>query len=755
VLKHFKGETEMDQECSKIAHVREGGETHDLEQHLREVAERAVSFADGFGAGDWARLAGIWHDLGKYQPAFQRYIRAAGRLDAHIEGAPGRVDHSTVGALHAVELLGKVQGILLAYLIAGHHAGLPDHDADETGNSALVSRLTRARENGLLTATLQASPPQDLPGFPEPLGGLPGDSRSEKLEGLHLWLRMLFSCLVDADFLDTEAFMQPGMAALRSPYPPVGELLTHFSLFMETMISGAAPTPVNRLRKEVYERCCERAQEPAGRFSLTVPTGGGKTLASLGFALNHAKAHGKRRVVYVIPYTSIIEQTADVFRKVFAALGRDVVIEHHSNAETAPENESQRTRLACENWDAPLLVTTSVQFFESLYAARTSRVRKLHNLVDSIVILDEAQLLPPEFRKSILSTLRQLTEHYGVTLVLCTATQPALGTVDDFEGGYRGLDGMREIMADPADLHRRLRRVRVELPESLDSPLAWEDLAEKLQSHPSALCIVNRRDDCRTLHALMPEGTVHLSALMCGQHRADVIEHVKDRLKDGSTVRVISTQLVEAGVDLDFPVVYRALAGLDSLAQAAGRCNREGRLDGLGEVRLFVPPGRNMGLIYKAEQAARELLHGFEGDLLEPALFAKFFRLFYGRIDPDKGGIEKLLVPDGGLSIAFRTAAERFRLIDDGYHLPVFVAYGRRGWERIDELRRLGPDRRLMRSLQRYSVNVTKQDHQHLLADGFIEEVFPGIFVQARPELYDDTLGVLTDPQMSSESLVL
>jgi CRISPR-associated endonuclease/helicase Cas3 len=738
------------------AHTRQtvkGIASHDLAEHLHEVARLAGDHATPFGGQDWAHLAGLWHDLGKYRPGFQRYLRAASSAEAenaHIEGGAGRVSHSTAGALLACERFGK-PGRVLAYLIASHHAGLYDwHSELNSLEARLISEASRTE----LAEALAKAPAGILDdgGFAPDLRAVPGGSA-----GFALWLRMLFSALVDADFLDTEAFMDGGKAASRGAWPELAALRASFDAHMLQLAAEPPDTPVNRLRARILAQCRAKAAKDAGIFSLTVPTGGGKTLASMAFALDHALAHGQRRIIYVIPYTSIIEQTADVFRRIFG----EAVIEHHSNAEADPGRENLRSRLACENWDAPVVVTTSVQFFESLFAARTSRCRKLHNIAGSVVVLDEAQLLPPQFLKPILGVLNLLTRHYGVTVVLSTATQPALARQEYFDPRktIAGLDGVRELMqggphvADPDELYRDLRRVQVRLPTDWQARTAWEDLATELAAHPSVLAIVNTRRHAAELHRLLPNDTLHLSALMCGAHRADVIAAIKARLKNGEPTRVVSTQLVEAGVDLDFPVVYRALAGLDSIAQAAGRCNREGRLEGLGEVVVFVPPaGALPELLAKGEQACRTVLHANTGDPLDRALFERYFRQLYYQCDLDPHGIEQLLTVDGRtLAVNFRTAAERFRLIDDADQASIIVLYrGPNGQDaivddRLKQLRRDGTARWLLRALQRHTVSIHQRDARRLLAQGDIEELIPGLFVQVSDVLYHPVLGLLID----------
>ena len=510
-------------------------------------------------------------------------------------------------------------------------------------------------------------------------------------------------------------------------------------------------TEVNRVRGKILTWCRDAAGRDPGLFSLTVPTGGGKTLSSMAFALRHALCHGKRRIVYVIPYTSILEQTVDVFRE---ALGEGdpwtVVLEHHSNLD--PDRETVRGRLAAENWDAPIVVTTSVQFFESLFAARTSRARKLHNLVDSVVVLDEVQLINADFLHPILDVLQFLVDEFGVTVLLMTATRPSWSATD---AGGKKLRGVREIVPDPDSLHESLRRVRVRIPRRLDEPEGWDEVAERMLAEPSALCVVNRREDARELFLRVRKEdatAVHLSALMCGAHRSDVIRDVKERLGRGEDVRVVSTQLVEAGVDLDFPVVFRALAGLDSVAQAAGRCNREGRSD-RGEVYVFVPPtSPPPGILRQAADVTRSLFAEGELDPLAPISFDRFFRhLYWLRGDRlDKEGIRRLLDHDGRserLEYAFRTAGSRFRLIDDRDRVSIVVRWpGPDGDPRVEsalrDLEHSGGGRGVFRRLQRAVVGVSRRHLLPLEVAGAVEEIHDRLYVQRDTSLYDDVLGL-------------
>ena len=728
-----------------LAHVRKDGERwylHALEDHLREVGRRAGASAARFDAGEWARLAGLWHDLGKYSAAFQSMIQRESGYDpeAHIETGPR--NHSTAGALHAVEKLGSA-GRTLAYLIAGHHAGLPDWHGDQNAGAALSTRLGQRQHLDVLP--LAAIPADILAPERPPLPKIPGNA-----DGAHLWLRMLFSCLVDADFLDTEAFMSPEKVAERGHEIDIVDLLARFDAHMAGF-ANEPPTPVNRVRADVLCQCRRQAALPPGLFSLTVPTGGGKTLASMAFALEHARHHNKRRIIYAIPYTSIIEQTAGIYRDIFG----DAVIEHHSSLD--PDRETAKSRLATENWNAPVVVTTNVQLFESLFAAKTSRCRKLHNLVDSVIILDEAQTLPPELLQPCLDVLNLLARHYRVSIVFCTATQPVLSEVTSFGRSLRGLNNVREIIGQPETLFAALKRVQVELPADFQAREDWDTIAAKVGVGDTALAIVNTRRDCRELWQRlhkMEGGAIHLSASMCGAHRAERLIEIRQKLAAGEPVRVVSTQLIEAGVDVDFPVVYRALAGLDSIAQAAGRCNREGRLES-GRVVVFVPPKpAPPGQLRRAEQTTVSLMAGTDLDPLAPSTFQRYFRQFY--LDApnwDQYDMEGLLVTDASrMEIQFRTAAQKFRYVDDADSQPILV-----WWDEsrslIGKLEKDGPERWLMRKLQRYVVNLPRRVAERLIVTGEVREVWPGIFAQYVDTLYHPDRGL--DPDNNNEPLVI
>ena len=757
---------------------------HDLVEHLNAVADLAARRAPR-SAQAWAALAGLWHDLGKFRPGFQRYIRQD--ENAHIEGrgvAQRDKSHSAAGALHALQAManrfgpaGRPAGWLLAHLIAAHHAGL--YDA-----AALKDRLLEGgsggpdsgREYREALAGCTAHAP-GLLGLPETLdartlfAGIPGLRESEPLAQA-LWLRMQFSALVDADFLDTEAYLDQGRAHRRAGFPPLADYLTKLDAHLERLAaqvraSGRGDEPVMQARAQVLADCRAAAASTPGVFSLQVPTGGGKTLASLAFALRHAVAHGLGRVIVAIPYTSIVEQTADVLAGIF---GRDAIVEHHSQADSTGEAETARSRLACENWDAPLIVTTNVQLFESLFAARTSRCRKLHRVQHSVIVLDEAQTLPPAFLQPTLDALRLLVGHYGATLLSCTATQPVLSDVARFDpraslrGLTRGENRPQEIVRAVGPLYEQLERTCLHWPADLQAPEEIAAIAARLAAKPAALAIVNTRRDAaelvRALDAAAPDGepTLHLSAAMCGQHRADVIAQIRSRLDarhNGSVrpVRVVATQLVEAGVDIDFPVVFRALAGLDSIAQAAGRCNREGRLGARGgRVEVFVRPiPAALAALVRAAQATRSVLGSARPAALAPGLFTEYFKHWYAQFDPDEKQVLAMLRTSADFDLRLRTAADAYRLIDDEDQVSVVVPYApaagadERMTLALSALKAGNAERWQLRTLQRYVVQARRRDVQRGLLRGDFTEPLPGWLVLNDEQRYSLRFGLLAE----------
>jgi CRISPR-associated endonuclease/helicase Cas3 len=715
------------------AHSRDGSpdDWQPLETHLHAVAERAAAFAAPFSSADWAWNAGWLHDLGKATNAFQAYLRRCNELDdSSYDDDGSESNHASTGAAFAEDTL-KLPGRILAYLLAGHHAGLPDWYTAETGNAALPCRLPEGRNNLEKIRAYATEVEKQL----RPLARPPS---FVKPPDFHFWMRLLFSCLVDADRLNTEEFCDQVKNAARGSFPTLETLSPKLFQALETLEKEAKQTDVNRIRAEIRQACEAAGERSPGLFSLTVPTGGGKTLSAMAFALRHALKHGKRRVIYVIPYTSIIEQTAQTLAEIF---GRENVVEHHSNL--SPTRETERSQMASENWDAPIIVTTNVQFFESLYAAKTSRARKLHNIVNSVVILDEAQLLPPELLTPCVDAMNQLVKNYGVTLVLATATQPALPN----------LAQVAEIIPPEMKLYGRLKRTEIMLPKNMANRTEWTDIAARLQQHEQVLCVVNTRRDCHDLFNLMPKGTIHLSALMCGAHRSAVIRWIKARLKKELPTRVISTQLVEAGVDMDFPVVYRALAGLPSIAQAAGRCNREGKLNAagqFGQVHVFVPPkSAPPGLLRKGEDLMKEMpvIAGF--DPQQPEWHTRYFELFYPRVNDTGSQFYGWLVKDvqaprreDCVKIQFRTVAANFKLIDDQAQQSVIVRYGKVVDRLLNEVRIVGPTRDNMRRLQRYTVNLPVWLAEKMKTDGLLEEIRDGIIAQCSLRLYNRTIGL-------------
>ncbi len=716
-----------------------------MEDHLTNVAKMARASAEAFNAGEWGYLAGMWHDIGKYSDDFQRKIGALDGENARAETKSVHVDHSTAGARHAVNLL-QNKGRLLAYALAGHHAGLPD--GKDSSRQCLHNRLKK-------TIPSYANCPDHILNSDgaDGLGDLPFTPCKPRLGfQLSFFIRMIFSCLVDGDFLDTEHFMNKEQSRWREGYPGLGELNEKLTSQLERMCDNAKKTFLNRRRAEILQNCLDFADKDPGLFSLTVPTGGGKTLSSLAFALKHAIKNGMSRVIYVIPYTSIIEQNAAVFRD---KLGDDAVLEHHSNFE--PDKEDHRSRLAAENWDAPVVVTTNVQFFESLFSRKTSRCRKIHHISNSVVILDEAQMLPPDLLKPSLEALKELAGAYRTTIVLCTATQPALTAVENFKGAE-----IPEIVDDPGQLYEDLKRVNT----TVLGPLDDEDLADRLASHERALCIVNTRNHAKRIFELMtedgdPDGCFHLSALMCPAHRTAKFKEIRHALQKGEPCLVVSTQLIEAGVDIDFPVVFRASAGIDSIAQAAGRCNREGNLLEKGRLYVFTPEaGLPPGYFRQTAQAAETVIRHCDDPLSLDAVEEYFTELYWARGDQtlDKHQIlESLEEGVGALDFPFKYVAEKYKIIEQNTE-SVIIPWNEKARRIIHDIRHAEHASRLSRKAQRFTVQVriSPKDMETHETYGNIEHIHNQFRVLTNMDIYDDDLGLcLDDPTFRNpESLM-
>ena len=737
-----------------------------LEDHLLNTAELAATAAARFGASDWGRLAGWWHDLGKYQVEFQR----------RLMGEALAVEHAGVGARLAYEI-DPNKGVPLALAIAGHHGGLPNFQHGEDGTVHLRERLRRNEEklNGCrpnIPANIARQALPDWPAYLMPQGKHDADERDRLMLAREMWVRFLFSCLVDADRLDSAAFGDPKQPKRRGGYGAIDELRRRCDTQIDRKVYDLDPdqkaTRVNRARAEILFRCREAATEVPGIFSLTVPTGGGKTLSGMSFALNHAQRHGLRRVIVVIPYTSIIEQNASVYRDY---LGKKNVVEHHSNLDPDKEKQekgydlSEKHKLATENWDAPVIVTTSVQFFETLFAAHPSKARKLHNVARSVIILDEVQTLPPGLLAPILDGLNQLATHYSCSVVLSTATPPALVARERFE---EGLKKIRPIIPDPKSLAEALKRVEISWPTEEEGPMELPELAERLACETqSSLCVVHRRNDARELARLLAERTgekvLHLSALMCPAHRLSVIQQVGERLGsgDGSPCRVVSTQLIEAGVDLDFPVVYRALGGLDSIVQAAGRCNREGLLE-QGRVVVFraasKPPAGAPDIAMKVMSSLLKKKAGAI-DPTEPALFEEYFREFYFHNSLDVKNIQAKR-----REFRFAEVGRDFCMIEDGFTHTVIVPWGD-AEKRLARLRQALalelPTIDHIRALQPYTVSIFDRSFVVLENAGALEEVMEGlhaIHVTYRRSLYSEDYGLVVGdeaPPADVEALIV
>lgn len=732
-----------------------------LQSHAQNVGNSAANFAQVFDAQDIAYHTGQLHDLGKYSLEFQ----------ARLNGGSRSVDHSTAGAKIEVERWGGVIGKLMAFCIAGHHAGLANGAGEGDNRNTLKQRL--ALQFGKDIPELDSVWLQEITlSVPPPKADV-----HHPYFSYAFFTRMLYSCLVDADYLDTEAFYLnlENKIAERGGYPDLNALQHNFNQFINAFRRRIAQAPVqteaeqrnaalNRLRSEILDYAVEQAAQPQGLFTLTVPTGGGKTFTSMAFVLEHAKWHSMRRVIYVIPFTSIIEQNAAEFCKAFGELGEQAVLEHHSTFDDGKlQNEAtkDKLRLASENWDAPIVVTTAVQFFESLFADRSSRCRKLHNIAGSVIILDEAQMLPLNLLLPVMQAIKELAQNYRCSVVMCTATQPAMQAENGF---YRGFENVREIAPKPTALFDKLRRTTVQhIGTQTDA-----DLLAKLAEHPQMLVIVNNRCHARSLYDQVKhlEGTFHLTTLMCAKHRSQKLDGIRDRLKNGEPCRVIATSLIEAGVDVDFPLVMRAEAGLDSVAQAAGRCNREGKRPSENSfVWIFAPEGQWKAPPELATQAAvmRLTADSFSDDLLSTQAVATYFAELY-QLKGSELDNKKILKMhnDAGQSLdfPFQTIADKFRMIES-HMQPLIIPFDGDAENLISSLHHADRIGGLLRKLQPYTVQIPEKALAALYKAGRIEPINEKNFGKQfytliGLDLYDDVAGLSWEDTefLKRESLV-
>ena len=744
-----------------LAHIREEGKgcfvEQSIEEHCLNVARLARELIyedeDSCGLKDLAYNAGLLHDFGKYRPDFQRYILSVSGANQSGK-VPPKAPHAIVGAIEARRLFDDPMiADTLAYCISGHHRGLYDHNEMER-------RLRHGEHKRWCDACEKLTSVEDL-------GTTDCDDVGEPYD-LQMAIRMLFSALVDADRLDTEQFMTPDLSAersrIRSNYAPLCTLRERLIARTESFRS-APDTPVNRARAYFLESCrTHGAGSDPGIYTLSLPTGAGKTISSMAWALEMAMRNHHDRIIYVIPYTSIITQTAMVFREIF---GKENILEHHSEVVVEQQTEDDksdeqmsRLKFLTENWDAPIILTTNVQFFESLFASKPAKCRKVHSIANSVIVMDEVQALPEGFLSPILSAIDTLSEAFHCSILCCSATQPVydedLNSPDDGSDYYTPLDTRGDLVPREAKYFVPFDRVDYHLePQTVTS----QELAERLAAEHSVLCVVNSRKDAgqvyralRDLSKVKADEVIHLSRSMCSAHLRRAIETVKERMREGKLTKVISTQLIEAGVDLDFPCVWRAYSGLGSIIQAGGRCNREGKMERRGQVFVFslADGSRPFGNIARGCNATNMLLHKLSNkitDPTDPEVIAKYYRLYFKDIpDFDTEGIAQDLTEDPE-DINFESAAERFKLIDDEGTFPVIVPYMEEGKALVGKIRNHEIlTREDYHRMQEYSVSLRQGDYSTLLSHGNIEQIpwgedFISVLVDA--ECYDSVAGVV------------
>lgn len=710
-----------------------------LDDHEVGVTRRSVAAAEWFESGPVAQVIAPLHDLGKRRQPFQD----------KLFGLNATAQHTIYGAVYSQKVLVGATRIVAAHAIIGHHGGL--RNELERFDGDYRKSVRRVIADGVASSCLD-----DLEEIPQLVGPyntvLPPTWATASAHSFEFWVRMIFSCLVDADALDAEAATTPYKTIARlEPQYSIAELLIMLERYMRSEFQPDA-SKINRIRRSIQDDCLRASSEQQGVFSLSAPTGTGKSFAYLLFALRHAVQHGLRRVIIALPYTTIIDQLGAVLRDVF---GAGVVLEHHSDYDPIDRGDPRKRRLQrallAENWDVPIILTTNVQLFESLLTNRVAKCRRVHNIVNSVIVLDEAQAVPTNFVRPCIDVLSELVANYGCSVLLSTATQPAFKYNKEYLP--EGFKKVTEIVSNSAYVFKETRRVRVHWNLCKGAPISWGDLAAKVCQHKQVLVITHKRKDARDLCSKMPAGTFHLSAQMCPKHRKDVLAQIKRTLADGAPCRVVSTQLVEAGVDISFPVVYRALAGADALAQAAGRCNRNGEKK-YGDFYIFIsdtsPP---FGTLAKGMGVTARLLGATKSgriDILSPRLYSKYFRELYNSTDLNAGNIQDLR-----RERAFEAVGRKFKFIaDSAYTLDIIVPY-RDARNRLDELRAAidqGLEPRKIRGkkqlVQPYSVTMyIRREDLDLKALGAVEVVSDdyGLYWLEVSDLYHPTYGLITD----------
>ena len=679
-----------------IAHL-EGGREQTVKEHLQGTAKLSAEFAKKFGKEEWGYCCGYLHDIGKYSVEFQHKIR---------ENGNERIDHSTAGAKVCMETGGIYP--VMSYCIAGHHAGLPNYGSSQDGGSeaTIMGKMKKSlKDYSVYKDEIEIPKVTTVP-------IAYGETKNPDF-ALSVFIRMLYSCLVDADFLDTEAFMKNGQIK-RDAGESIEILLQKLEKYVAKWLLNKEIDTVNGRRTEILRNCLEAGKREKGLFHLTVPTGGGKTVASLAFALRHAVHNNMDRVIYVIPYTSIIEQNAQIFRSI---LGDENVLENHCNVDYGDSEEWNPMKLAAENWDKPVVVTTNVQFFESLFGNKSSKCRKLHNIVNSVVIFDEVQMLPTDYLKPCVAMIEELVNSFEASVVLCTATQPALQPF--FQSGIPAY----ELCPRLEEQFRFFKRTTF---QNLDK-ISEEALIEKLSEEYQALCIVNTKKKAQVLYqALKGQGVFHLSTSMYPKHRKRVLEEVRRCLNAGERCLVLSTSLVEAGVDLDFHSVYRQLAGIDSVIQAAGRCNREGKRsleDSNVYVFQFEEQERILGQRKQIDAAKTLVSDGKDISALET--IEEYFEFLY-HLKSSELDKKNIMGQFKGIKCNFLKVAEDFKMIENDTK-TVFIPVEEEAQDLLQQLKYQGFTKTSMRKAGQYSVTLYDDVIEKMKDAGMIELVAENI----------------------------